>query len=78
MLKEERLQVLLNGTRTFREADQEILSLRYGIGLDNKEIAISLNVSPNAVAVRLHRALRHLKDAVASDSDGRESDGRDG
>ena len=78
VLKEERLQVLLNGTRTLREADQEILSLRYGIGLDNKEIAISLNVSPNAVAVRLHRALRHLKDAVASDSDGRESDGRDG
>ena len=64
VLKEERLQVLLNGTRTLRPAEQEILSLRYGVGLDNKEIAKSLNISPNAVAVRLHRALRRLKDSI--------------
>ena len=39
-------------------ADQEILSLRYGAGLDNSEIASSLDISPNAVAVRVHRALK--------------------
>ena len=72
VLKEERLQVLLNGTRTLREAEQEILSLKYGVGLDNKEIATSLDISPNAVAVRLHRALKRLKDAVADDRDWRD------
>ena len=72
MLKEERLQVLLNGTRTLREAEQEILSLKYGVGLDNKEIATSLDISPNAVAVRLHRALKRLKDAVEDDRDWRD------
>ena len=64
VLKEERIQHLLNGTKLLRQADQEILSLRYGSGLDNNEIAEALGVSPNAVAVRLHRALKRLKDAM--------------
>jgi RNA polymerase sigma factor (sigma-70 family) len=49
-----------------RKADQEILSLRYGGGLSNGEIAESLGISHNAVAVRLHRALKRLKKAVQS------------
>ncbi|RMH16052.1 MAG: sigma-70 family RNA polymerase sigma factor [Gemmatimonadetes bacterium] len=65
VLKEERIQTLLNGTRTLRPADQEILSLRYGAGLSNGEIAETLGITPNAVAVRLHRVLRRLKEAVA-------------
>ena len=69
VLKQERIQALLNGTQTLRPADQEILSLRYGTGLDNGEIASALDISPNAVAVRLHRALKRLKQAVARESD---------
>lgn len=64
VLREERIQRLLNGTQLLRPADQEILSLRYGSELGNSEIAEALGVSPNAVAVRLHRALKRLKDAV--------------
>lgn len=64
VIKQERIQRLLNGTRTLRKADQEILSLRYGAGLDNSEIAEHLNISNNAVAVRLHRALKRLKASV--------------
>lgn len=64
MMKQERIQTLLNGTQTLRKADQQILSLRYGAGLGNAEIAEALGVSNNAVAVRLHRALQRLKDAV--------------
>lgn len=73
VLKEERIQHLLNGTRLLRRADQEILSLRYGSGLDNNEIAEALGVSPNAVAVRLHRSLKRLKDVIekAAAEDGR-------
>ncbi len=64
MVRQERIQKLLNGTQTLRKADQEIISLRYGSGLDNGEIAEHLGISHNAVAVRLHRALRRLKTAV--------------
>jgi RNA polymerase sigma-70 factor (ECF subfamily) len=69
LLKQERIQTLLNGTRTLRPADQEILSLRYGAGLKNGEIAESLGITPNAVAVRIHRALKRLRDAVSESAD---------
>lgn len=66
VIKEERVQRLLNANQTLRKADQEILSLRYGAGLSNSEIAERLEISNNAVAVRLHRALRRLKEAAAA------------
>ena len=65
VIQEERVQRLLNATATLREADQEILSLRYGAGLGNREIASAMEISSNAVAVRLHRALKRLKDSIA-------------
>lgn len=65
VLRQERIQTLLNCAGSLREMDQEILSLRYGAGLDNGEIAEALGISNNAVAVRLHRALKRLKAAVA-------------
>lgn len=64
VLKQERLQKLLNATRTLRGGDQEILSLRYGAGLSNSEIADDLGITANAVAVRVHRALKRLRSAV--------------
>jgi RNA polymerase sigma factor (sigma-70 family) len=56
--------MILNANRSLRPADQEILSLRYGAGLNNQEIAQALNISGNAVAVRVHRALARLKETV--------------
>lgn len=73
MVRQERIHRILNGARTLRKADQEILSLRYGSGLDNTEIAAHLGVSSNAVAVRLHRALKRLKDALAGDGNATDS-----
>ena len=64
VLKQERIQRLLNGSQVLRKADQDILSLRFGSGLQNAEIAEHLDISHNAVAVRLHRALKRLKDVV--------------
>jgi len=68
LLREERLQRVFNGLAELREADQEILSLRYGAGLPNREIAVSLGITPNAVAVRIHRALERLRARVLTDS----------
>lgn len=70
VLRQERIQSLLNANQTLRPADQEILSLRYGGGLSNAEIAESLGISLNAVAVRLHRALKRLKSAVTAQEAG--------
>jgi RNA polymerase sigma-70 factor (ECF subfamily) len=70
VLREERIELLLNASRKLRPADQEILSLRYGAGLENKEISEALKISANAVAVRLHRALARLKTVV--DNEGRD------
>jgi RNA polymerase sigma-70 factor (ECF subfamily) len=64
LLREERIQRILNANRVLRAADQEILSLRYGSELGNAEIAQVLGISPNAVAVRLHRAVKRLGEAV--------------
>ncbi len=64
VLRGERIQALLNASRELSPADQEILSLRYGSGLGNGEIADALKISANAVAVRLHRALTRLKTTV--------------
>ncbi len=64
MLQAEQVQRLLNGVATLGAADQEVLSLRYGAGLKNLEIAETLKISANAVAVRVHRALSRLRAAV--------------
>lgn len=64
VLREERIEMILNANRSLRPADQEILSLRYGAGFNNQEIAEALDISGNAVAVRVHRALARLKDTV--------------
>lgn len=62
IIRQERIQYLLNSTRTLRKADQETLSLRFGSGLDNAGIAEHLNVSNNAVAVPLTLALKEWWD----------------
>ena len=64
LLREERIQSLLNGVRLLGSTDQDILSLRYGSGLRNREIAEHLGISTNAVAVRHHRALKKLHEVV--------------
>lgn len=74
VVREERIQRLLNGSQSLKKADQEILSLRYGSGLDNGEIAEHLNISNNAVAVRLHRALKRLKAVVDGQTDDSDKD----
>jgi RNA polymerase sigma-70 factor (ECF subfamily) len=64
LIREERLNRILNASQTLKPGDQELISLRYGAGLGNQEIAEAMEISSNAVAVRLHRALGRLRDAV--------------
>ena len=45
--------------------DREVLRLAAWEGLDPRGLAVVLGCSPNAAAVRLHRARRRLDDAVS-------------
>jgi RNA polymerase sigma-70 factor (ECF subfamily) len=49
-------------------ADQEILRLVAWEELGNQQIAAVLRITPNAVAIRLHRARARFADALARDS----------
>jgi RNA polymerase sigma-70 factor (ECF subfamily) len=56
-------------------ADQEILRLVAWEELGNQQIAAVLGITPNAVAIRLHRARTRFADALARES--REDDLKD-
>jgi RNA polymerase sigma-70 factor (ECF subfamily) len=56
-------------------ADQEILRLVAWEELGNQQIATVLGITPNAVAIRLHRARTRFADALARES--REDDLKD-
>ena len=71
ILREEQVHRLLNAAATLRESDQEVLSLRYGAGMRNTEIAATLNISCNVVAVRIHRALGRLRAALGVPAPGK-------
>ncbi len=49
-------------------ADQELLRLVAWEELGNQQIAAVLGITPNAVAIRLHRARARFADALARDS----------
>jgi len=49
---------------TLAEADQEILRLAAWEGLSHGEIGLVLGITPNAAAIRLHRARSRLSDAL--------------
>jgi len=43
--------------------DQDIISLKFGAGMNNREIARTLNVSESNVGTRLYRAVRRLRES---------------
>ena len=52
---------------TLGERDRELVALRYGADLTAAQIGDLLDLSPNAVEVALHRALRRLRAALEGD-----------
>ncbi len=52
---------------TLGERDRELVALRYGADLTAAQIGDLLDLSPNAVEVALHRALRRLRTALEVD-----------
>jgi len=61
LLGRERLTRMLNALGTLEPRDRELLALKFASRHTNQEIGEVLRVSPAAVAMRLMRALRHLR-----------------
>ncbi|HXW96355.1 MAG TPA: sigma-70 family RNA polymerase sigma factor [Gemmatimonadales bacterium] len=61
LLWEEQVARLLDGVAMLGPRDREVISLRYGSGLDTAEVAQVLGVREPAVRTRLWRALDRLR-----------------
>jgi RNA polymerase sigma-70 factor (ECF subfamily) len=61
LLWEEQVARLLSALGDLAERDRELISLRYGSGLDTAEVAEVLGVRESAVRTRLWRALERLR-----------------
>ena len=60
-----RAEAMLPALRSLRENDREVLMLAAWEGLSNSEIANVMDLSPNAVAIRIHRARKRLADKMS-------------
>jgi RNA polymerase sigma-70 factor (ECF subfamily) len=69
LLWEEQVSSLLAGVAELGPRDREVISLRYGSGLDTAEVAEVLGVREPAVRTRLWRALERLR-AIMEEADG--------
>ena len=56
-----RLSSALEALARLREDDQEILRLVAWEGVSHAEVAVALSITPNAAAIRVHRARRRLE-----------------
>lgn len=61
LLREEEVGQLLDAVATLADADRELISLRYGSGLDSAEVAQILGISEGSVRTRLWRVLGRLR-----------------
>ena len=61
LLHQEEVRRLLEGVDRLSDRDREVVSLRYGGGLDYDEISAILGIRAAAVRTRLWRALSNLK-----------------
>lgn len=59
--RKEQIAAVLRHLAEMPERDQELVSLRYGAGLSNQEIAEITDLSENHVAVKLHRTLKRIR-----------------
>ncbi len=57
-------QLLRQAVQRLQPAAQEIIYLRYFLGLSEAETAVSLDIAPGTVKSRTHRALKQLRDVV--------------
>jgi len=65
--QEEKSRTLWAAVRRLRQADQEVIYLRYFLDLSVEETAAALEIAPGTVKSRLHRSLRRLEVVISRD-----------
>lgn len=65
LLWEEQVTALLSAVAELPAADQELIGLRYGSDLESGAIGEMLGLGEGAVRMRLHRALKRLRQRLA-------------
>lgn len=78
LMRQEELERLRAALDTLSEREQEIIHLRFGAGLGNKEIADVVHLRAGHVAVIVYRALRKLRTRLGegdSPGEARETEG---
>ena len=63
----EKSRTLWTAVRRLRQADQEVIYLRYFLDLSVGETATALEIAPGTVKSRLHRSLRRLEAVITRD-----------
>ncbi|MDX1612937.1 MAG: RNA polymerase sigma factor [Candidatus Promineifilaceae bacterium] len=58
---------LWEAVQRLRQIDQDVIYLRYFLGMSEAEMAAALEVAPGTVKSRLHRALKRLRQLVEVD-----------
>ncbi len=69
----DRIDAMMPALRSLREEDREILMLVAWEELSHAEIGQTMGISPNAVAIRVHRARKRLADRIDSITANRET-----
>jgi RNA polymerase sigma-70 factor (ECF subfamily) len=64
LIRKEHVGRLLDALAGLGDDDREVVSLRYGSGLDGREVAELLGITEASVRTRLWRALKRLKTAL--------------
>lgn len=62
------LERVRRAARTLHARDREIIALRFGAGLTNRDVGALLGMTESNVGVRLHRALHRLRRALDSET----------
>ena len=61
---------MLRAVADLDERERDLIALRFGSGLSNREIATMTGLSDSHVGVILHRALRKLRQTLQPDING--------
>ncbi len=59
--RRERDALLTGALKNLPDAEQQLISLKFFLGLSNVEIAETVGLTPGNVGVKLHRALKELR-----------------
>jgi len=62
--KDERIDMILDAMNDISENYREMITLRYIEGMSVNDIAQIIGTKPNTISVRLHRAVKELKEAM--------------